>query len=166
MRQSNPPQTLIYKRTHPGDPSPDGVFGFEDCMGRVRARQFDAVIGVGGTSGEPRAYGIDRRLNWVGVGAHALKRRPFGYRGPLVTFDHFLLLEDEGPILTEIAPALARHVFGRNRRVVMSDGLNEILLEEVARILELAQSEPRARTHSANTRRRVCVPKPCKKTVC
>jgi hypothetical protein len=41
-------KVLIYKRTHTGDPTPEGVFGLSDCMGRVRAREYEAVIGVGG----------------------------------------------------------------------------------------------------------------------
>ena len=39
-------QTLIYKRTHKGDPDKQGRFGIHDCMGRVRSRDFDAVIGM------------------------------------------------------------------------------------------------------------------------
>ena len=38
-------RTLIYKRTHPGDPDAKGRFGIYDCMGRVRAWDFEAVIG-------------------------------------------------------------------------------------------------------------------------
>ena len=34
-------RTLIYKRTHPGDPDVDGLFGIHDCMGQVRAWSFD-----------------------------------------------------------------------------------------------------------------------------
>jgi hypothetical protein len=30
-------RTLIYKRTHTGDPDANGCFGIYDCMGRVRA---------------------------------------------------------------------------------------------------------------------------------
>jgi hypothetical protein len=37
-------RTLIYKRTHTGDPDASGCFGIFDCMGRVRALDFDAVI--------------------------------------------------------------------------------------------------------------------------
>jgi hypothetical protein len=51
----------VYKRTHPGDPGPEGVFGIQDCMGAIRARDFDAVIGDGDTGDEPRFYGIDGR---------------------------------------------------------------------------------------------------------
>jgi hypothetical protein len=157
------PRTLIYKRTHPGDPSPDGIFGLEDCMGRVRARDFQAAIGVGGTSAEPRSYGMDRRLNWVGVGARPLKGQPFGFRGPLVTFDRFILLENDGPRLSEIAPALARHLYGRNRRVVMSDGLNETLLHEIANLLELARDALQAGNKLRSARQRQLCRRPtCK----
>jgi hypothetical protein len=89
-------QVLIYKRTHPGDPNADGVFGCEDCMGAVRKRQFDAVIGVGGIGPEAQSHGLDRRLNWVGAGAHP-SSIPVGLRGPLVTFNRFLLLEVKAP---------------------------------------------------------------------
>jgi hypothetical protein len=130
-------RVLIYKRTHPFDPSTEGVFGCEDCMGAVRRRRFQAVIGVGGIGAEPRRWGIDRRLNWVGVGAHVSEIVPMGYRGPLVTFDRFLLLEDQGPMLGIIAPALAHHVFSVHRRVVMSDGLSAAIQRDIRRILAL-----------------------------
>ena len=116
-------QVLIYKRTHPGDPNADGAFGCEDCMGTVRKRRFDAVIGVGGIGPEAQSWGIDRRLNWVGVGAHPSESIPLGFRGPLVTFDRFLLLEDQGPELQRIAPVLARYMYATHRRIVMSERL-------------------------------------------
>ena len=49
-------------------------------MGRVRAREFDAVIGVGGLSAEPRSHGIDGRVTWVGVGARRGASIPVGHR--------------------------------------------------------------------------------------
>jgi hypothetical protein len=131
-------RVLIYKRTHPLDPNEDGVFGCQDCMGTVRRRRFDAVIGVGGIGAESRRWGIDRRLNWVGVGAHPGQTIPEDSRGPLVTFDRFLLLEDRGPELKTIAPALARHVYSVHRRVVMSDGLSPQIQREIRKILLLA----------------------------
>ena len=55
-------RTLIYKRTHSGDPDPEsGVFGNNDCMGRVKGWQYDAVIGIGGIGQEPTRYGIAGR---------------------------------------------------------------------------------------------------------
>jgi hypothetical protein len=85
-------RVLIYKRTHPFDPNEDGVFGCEDCMGAVRRRRFDAVIGVGGIGAEAKGWKIDRRLNWVGIGVHKAESIPVGFRGPLITFDRFILL--------------------------------------------------------------------------
>ena len=38
-------RTLIYKRTHPGDPGPEGQFGIHGCMGQVRTWGFEAVVG-------------------------------------------------------------------------------------------------------------------------
>jgi hypothetical protein len=155
-------RVLIYKRTHPFDPNTDGVFGCEDCMGAVRRRQFDAVIGVGGISAEPRGWGIDGRLNWVGVGAHATETIAVGDRGPLVTFDRFILLEEGGPKLKDIAPALARLVYSVHRRVVMSDGLSPSIQREIRKILSLAS---RARRNRISTRYRTpkarCIPRRC-----
>jgi hypothetical protein len=71
-------RVMIYKRTHTGDPTPDGIFGLSDCMGRVRAREFDAVIGVGGLSAEPRSHGIDGRVTWVGGGCTSRRQYPRG----------------------------------------------------------------------------------------
>ena len=62
-------RTLVYKRTHTGDPDTNGVFGNQDCMGRVRRLPFEAVIGVGGISREPVALGIAGKINWIGIGA-------------------------------------------------------------------------------------------------
>lgn len=138
--QSAQPMTvLVYKRTHPDDPDASGRFGVQDCMGRVRARRFDAVIGVGGISGEPRAHGIDGRLNWVGVGARRLPTRPRDFRGPIIAFSRFRLFEDSGPLLAEIAPALARHMYERNRRAVMLKRSRSELWNEVQAILRLAR---------------------------
>jgi hypothetical protein len=57
---------LTYKRTHIGDPDSNGCFGINGCMGRVRGFNFDAVIGVGGIGWEPKSYGIDKKINWIG----------------------------------------------------------------------------------------------------
>jgi hypothetical protein len=155
-------RVLIYKRTHPFDPNTDGVFGCQDCMGAVRRRRFDAVIGVGGIGAEPRSWGIDRRLNWVGVGAHATESIAVGDRGPQVTFDRFILWEERGPRLETIAPALARHVYSVHRRVVMSDGLAPRIQREIQKILSLAS---RLRRHKVLTRleppQARCIPSLC-----
>jgi hypothetical protein len=56
-------KTLVYKRTHNGDPDVEGRFGIHDCMGQVRGYGFEAVIGVGGVGDEPEAWGIAGKLN-------------------------------------------------------------------------------------------------------
>lgn len=135
-------RTLIYKRTHNGDPDDAGCFGCRDCMGSVRGWQFDAVIGVGGIGDEARSAGITERLNWVGIGP----RKTFagGLRGPLVTFDRFLMLGSAGPLLGELAPALAARMYGHNVRLLI-DGLTERERAEAEGILALAADAPPSR---------------------
>jgi hypothetical protein len=48
LRWGENARTLICKRTHPLDPDESGVFGVQECMGRVPAYMFDSVVGVGG----------------------------------------------------------------------------------------------------------------------
>jgi len=130
-------RTLIYKRTHPGDPDPDGRFGIHDCMGRVRSWKFDAVIGVGGIGAEPRSHGLEGKVNWIGIGPH--RRTVAGKRGPVVTFDHFWFRGPDGPRLDALAPRLAERIYSRNVRVLMN-GLSEEERAEVATLLRLARN--------------------------
>jgi hypothetical protein len=132
--------TLVYKRTHIGDPDPQtGVFGNYDCMGRIRAWPFDSVIGVGGIGAEAQTWNIDGRVTWVGIGAHH-GHVPPGHHGPLVTFDHFLYLGEDGPLLTDLAPKLATRMYGQNVRAVMR--LTREEETEAGIILALAQDAP------------------------
>jgi hypothetical protein len=125
-------RTLVYKRTHHGDPDLLGRFGIHDCMGQVRAWGFDAVIGVGGHGAEPTSQGLAGKVNWIGIGAH---RTPaVGKRGPIVTFDHFVLYGSDGPDFAGLAPQLAYRIYSNNVRVIM-DGLDAIEQAEVERIL-------------------------------
>ena len=108
---------LTYKRTHVGDPDEHGRFGIYGCMGRVRNYGFDAVIGIGGIGGEPKSFGIDRKINWVGINP---KRRPSpGGKGVEVTFEKFLRLEEHGPLLKTLAPSLARRMYNREARILL-----------------------------------------------
>jgi hypothetical protein len=56
--------------------------------------------------------------------------------------DRFALFDETGPMLDSIAPNLAHHLFGIHRRVVMSDGLNDTMQREAAKILALAPALP------------------------
>ena len=139
-------KTLIYKRTHSGDPDPDtGVFGCNNCMGSVRSWPFEAVIGVGGTGAEPERHGIARKLTWIGIGKHERhsdSQRTFVTpKRPLVTFDHFLYFGPEGPLFKAIAPLLAKRIYGRNVRTLMNS-LSCDERKEIERILRLAENEP------------------------
>src|SRR5437667_11114012 len=110
-------RTLIYKRTHSGDPDPtSGTFGVRDCMGKVRDRSFEAVIGCGGTGDEARSWRIAGKLTWVGIGPHR-EDAPPRFRGrKLLTFDHFLSYGDIGRPLPELAPRLAAQPYRLNHR--------------------------------------------------
>ena len=112
---------LIYKRTHVGDPNIKGEFGIEGCMGRVRRFAFDAVIGVGGISGQPTQQRLAGKINWVG---RKPRRSPnlVDPRGPLISFDmkDFRLFEQNGPYLVTLAPRLAKKVYGSRARFVFT----------------------------------------------
>lgn len=110
---------LIYKRTHVGDPNEDGRFGLYNCMGRVRGYDFDAVIGVGGIGKEPKSFGIDQKINWVGI--NPTKKRSLSGSGTVVTFENFLLLDEHGPLLETLAPALAKRMYEGGARILLDD---------------------------------------------
>jgi hypothetical protein len=134
-------RTLVYKRTHPGDPDVGGRFGNEDCMGQVRSWQFDAVIGVGGIGSEPRRHGIAGKVNWISIGPRRVLPPP-NWRGPLVTFKHFLLEEEEdGPDFDLVAPTLAKGIYSNNVRVVMR-ALDTTEQAEIDKVLTRAWSAP------------------------
>ncbi len=131
-------KTLVYKRTHAGDPDANGCFGIEDCMGRVRGFDFDAVIGIGGVGRQPRSQKIDGKINWIGIGAK--KKFTRKRRWPVVTFRHFALYEKKGKSIRDVAPILARRLLSRNARVVKTFTARE--QREVRDILRMARSAP------------------------
>lgn len=129
---------LVYKRTHNGDPDALGCFGVYDCMGTVRDREYDAVIGVGGIGPEARANGIAGIINWIGVGPH---KRYVGKRGPEVTFDRFVYYGCDGPDFWANAPNLARRMYEHNVRSVLH-GLTDEEMAEALAIVALADDAP------------------------
>jgi len=130
-----PLRILTYKRTHTGDPDHRGCFGTNDCMGAVRNRRFDAVIGVGGLGQEPRTWGIAGKLTWVGIGPRC-SAGGSNRRGDVVSFEHFMLLDAEGPDFRRIAPNLARRIFEGRVRVLI-DGYSEAEFREALAILAM-----------------------------
>ena len=152
------PTTLVYKRTHHGDPDIDGLFGIYDCMGRVRATEYGAVIGVGGTGPEPIRHGIAGKITWIGIGPTKLPgvvlKSGKPPRGPLVLFEHFLYLGENGPAFSRHAPKLADHVYGN--RVRWMNRFTEAEHREIDAILEMARDAPPspAMKHRASSSRK------------
>jgi hypothetical protein len=130
-------KVLIYKRTHSGDPDHLGCFGICDCMGAVRKREFEAVIGVGGIGSEAKSNGIAGQINWIGIGPH---KKEVGLRGPEVTFDHFIYFDTDGPDFRKLAPVLSARMYGNNVRSVLI--VSQLEQKEVDRIVQLAVHEP------------------------
>jgi hypothetical protein len=130
-------RTLVYLRTHSGDPDEAGVFGIHDCMGEVRTWCFEAVIGVGGMSAEARSRGISGKVTWIGIGP---QKHDGPHGAPLVTFDHFLYFGDDGLDFRGEAPTLGRRMYrtGHHVRTVMDD-LSAQEQAEVAKLLLLAK---------------------------
>jgi hypothetical protein len=129
--------TLIYKRTHKGDPDKSGIFGVNDCMGKIRHWNFDAVIGIGGKCPDKEHENIALKINWIGINS---KKMEAGKRGPLVAFKHFCLYEEEGPYLKTLAPKIFKYMFeDKNIRAVTSYSLPADMQEEISRILKLAE---------------------------
>ena len=144
-------RTLIYKRTHTGDPDASGHFGICDCMGRVRAMDFDAVIGIGGIGHEAQVAAIAGKLTWIGIGAH---RAISNGRGPQVTFDKFVLFDRKGKELSDIAPTLARRFYlNHGPRYVFDENLSDVEKVETRRILRLAQGGPSSKKAPRGMRR-------------
>lgn len=137
-------RTLIYKRTHSGDPDPQaGVFGNHDCMGSVKGWNYDAVIGIGGIGPEPVHHRIAGKLTWIGIGPHKVYDNPLKPSNPRVTFDHFWYAGENGPLLTLKFPALAKRMYEKNVRVLMHRSPEKLsnsvdLDKEVLKILRLA----------------------------
>ena len=157
---------LIYKRTHNGDPDANGCFGIHDCMGSFRARDFDAVIGIGGVGAKARANGIAGKINWIGVGPHKVA---VGKRGPEVTFDHFLDYGTHGSEFRMLAPHLAERIYRDNVRVLLH-GFTPEELAEANEIVRRARTSRCSKRHSylrrnaeqSDTSESACRTKRCK----
>jgi hypothetical protein len=133
-------RTFIYKRTHKGDPDKNGWFGIYDCMGKDRGFRYDAVIGVGGIGAEAKAAGIDWKVNWIGIGPR--KTRVRGMRGPLVTFEHFVLYEEKGQEFHTLAPRLARRMYSNPApRFIFNDDFSGPEQVELDTVLQMAWSK-------------------------
>lgn len=128
-------RTLVYKRTHKGDPDEAGRWGIRDCMGRIRDFEYNAVIGIGGLGQEAVAEGIDGQVNWIGIGPR--KKSASGKRGSLVTFERFILFHDGGPDFRTEAPALAKRMYAKHGPRFLLDSFSSDEQAELRRLLAL-----------------------------
>lgn len=149
MSYPQKPRVLIYKRTHSGDPDPKkGVFGNHDCMGTVRGWNYDAIIGVGGIGADAKRNGLARKLTWIGIGPHKSGDKS----RPRVRFDHFLYYGEEGPLLKESAPKLAKRMYEGGVRVIFNCNLTPTERREVDSLLEPASNATPSGTRNSPQR--------------
>lgn len=137
-------RSFIYKRTHRGGPDKRGCFGIRECMAKCRSWAFDAVIDVGGAGSEARRHKIDRKVNRIGIGP---RRERLASDGSLVVaFDHFVLYNEKGRKLKDVAPDLARRMYATpGPRFVFSHKLPKADQAEITRLLRIAESAPPSR---------------------
>lgn len=111
-------RVLTYKRTHVGDPDNRGFFGINDCMGSVRNRSFDAVVGIGSKTPWRGSEHISGKITWVGIGPFRSRMR--SYRGDLIGFERFALMDGTGPDFELWAPKLAKRFYKDGVRSISS----------------------------------------------
>ena len=92
---------FIYKRTHTGDPGESGVFGINDCMGKMRNGDYDAVIGIGGKTAQKE---IKYKINWIGLIPKKISSPK--RKGDIVVFARFKLYEECGINIKDHYPNL------------------------------------------------------------
>ena len=139
--------TLVYKMTHKGDPDhARGFWGVEDCMGRIRDYDFDAVIGIGGLTWWKRETSRAGEVVWIGIEPQKVPVQ--GKRGPLVRFAHFHYFLEGELMLSEIAPVLEKSM---HRARFMRDGFSPVEKREIERICKLALSAGPSKPFSVKT---------------
>lgn len=133
MQDEDELTVLIYRQTHTHDPCQCGVFGIRDCMGKIRGRSYDAVIGIGAK--KPANIAIARKLTWVGINAR--KQESPDRKGPLVTFDHFCHMNEKGPMLCNCSPLLYHYMFecGKIPRFALSTSRPKEIRDEIVELV-------------------------------
>jgi hypothetical protein len=119
---------LIYKQTHLDDPGDTGIFGINDCMGRVRGFDFDAVIAM-----------LNNKVSWVGLGARKI---PWPGHDPQVIFSHFasILPTQDHPA----PPLLAKFMTGKRHivRPVLTRSRSQLNIEIIVTLRIAIEAPP------------------------
>jgi hypothetical protein len=146
LKDENNPVILVYRRTHKGDPNSDGIFGCHGCMKSVRDWDYQAVIGIGGTKPDSGHEGIKERITWIGIGPKKAEptNEDFDYGGNLITFDNFLLLDENGPKVNKDNFANLYNYMFVNRKIPRAGKYFEdkVIYPELKKILKLAEGAP------------------------
>ena len=154
---------FIYKRTHKHDPDENGVFGNEDCMGRLRNGNYDAVIGIGGLAPWAEDIDIKGKINWVGLDP---KRIPYPkYRGDLIVFSHFALYEERGKDIKQNYPYLYKFIYKNNCGFVKTSDFPKSVQNELDQIIKSVQKCPPSKLYN-NPKTTTCKKTPKHKKTC
>ena len=155
----------IYRRTHKDDPCEHGIFGIAECMGEQRenrATKCCAILGIG-TQGDIRG-----KLTYVGIGPKDELGKKDRHGNPLITFDNFCLMDENGPDLCKCACKLYKHIFidrrfPRGICYSISDSVPGEVREDIERLVKeykhCPPSDPKAcKDLEAMGRGRACRP--------
>ena len=125
---------LVYKRTHDNDPDNKGQFGVNDCMGRIRNYDYDAVIGIGAKYTDPGSEGLSLKINWIGV--KPLRTNSFNNGNPIVCFERFKHFHDKGDYIPNKYPHLYEYMYqvgvGKRYKILNSDIKKEVYDEAIS----------------------------------
>jgi hypothetical protein len=129
--------TLFYKMTHDGDPDPFAkVWGVQDCMGSVRNRDFNAVIGIGGSSFSNH----ENKIVWIGIEPKRIDSPYKEDRGKWVVFKHFVYFGSKGRLLDEES-TLSKWLALRGQGAFRSDLREKNIKKEIDEILNDSKIE-------------------------
>ncbi|MDD5463258.1 MAG: hypothetical protein PHG00_16825 [Methylococcales bacterium] len=162
---------LVYRRNHKGDPNnATKTFGINDCMGRVRDWEYDAVIGIGASKLWPGSEGIKEKITWVGFGitkahkrnatnedvARMKKDNPnfSGFRGQLVTFEteKFILWDENGKSLEDDYPILYKYMFEDRKIPRAAKNFPDDIQKVLEEIVTMAKMEIENATQSSSSK--------------
>ena len=87
---------------------------------------------------EPISFGIDKKITWVGITPTYTNSSTNNHVD--VEFEYFLLLDEHGPLLNDIAPLLAKRFYDGGARFLLT-GYSESELLEAKKILEWSKKQ-------------------------
>ena len=128
---------LLIKQQGSRDPSDDGIWGETGCWGSFRNENFDAVLGIGGSTAY---FSISDKVTWGAIGPHEIGHDEKG--NCIWGFERFSNPGSKGPLVEEGWPLVARTMQAAGRRPVLHRLGTTIELD--IQITELVRSFGRA----------------------